>query len=83
MRPTFTAEREIQDAEYAEAVRADEARDEAERQREEAEHALAGRVQVDVADVVRAARLRRLVDPTTTGSETPMPPIPEGGGENS
>ena len=80
MRPTFTAEREIQDAEYAEAVRADEARDEAERQREEAEHALAGPVQVDV---VRAARLRRLVDPTNDGSETPMPPIPGGGGENS
>ena len=80
MRPNFTAEREIQDAEYAEAVRTDEARDEAERQREEAEHALAGPVQVDA---VRAARLRRLVDPTNDGSETPMPPIPDGGGENS
>ena len=80
VRPTFTAEREIQDAENAEAVRADEARDEAERQREEAEHALAGPVQVDA---VRAARLRRLVDPTNDGSETPMPPIPDGGGENS
>ena len=54
--------------------------DEAERQREEAEHALAGPVQVDA---VRAARLRRLVDPTTTGGETPMLPIPDGGGENS
>ena len=80
MRPTFTAEREIQDAEYAEAVRADEARDEAERQREEAEHALAGPVQVDV---VRAARLRRLVDPANAGRETPMPLIPGGGGDNS
>ena len=57
MRPNFTAERESQDAKYAEAVRTDEARDEAERQRDEAEHALAGPVQVDV---VRAARLRRL-----------------------
>ena len=50
------------------------------RQREEAEHALAGPVQVDV---VRAARLRRLVDPTNAGRETPMPPIPGGGGDNS
>ena len=80
MRPTFTAEREIQDAEYAEAVRADEARDEAERQREEAEHALAGPVQVDV---VRAARLRRLVDHANAGRETPMPLIPGAGGDNS
>ena len=80
VRPTFTAEREIQDAEYAEAVRADEERDEEERQREEAEQALAGPVQVDA---VRAARLRRLVAPTTNGGEIPLPPIPEGGGENS
>ena len=55
--PTFTAEREAQDAEYAAALRNDEDRDEEERQREEAERALAGPVQVDV---VRAARLRRL-----------------------
>ena len=80
MRPNFTGERERQDAEYAEAVRVDEARDETERQREEAEQALAGPVQVDA---VRAARLRRLGDPTTDGGETPMPPISEGGGENS
>ena len=56
-RPTFTAEREAQDVEYAAAVRHDEERDEEERQREEAERALASPVQVDV---VRAARLRRL-----------------------
>ena len=56
-RPTFTAEREAQDVEYAAAVRYEEDRDEEERQREEAEQALAGLVQVDV---VRAARLRRL-----------------------
>ena len=56
-RPTFTAEREAQDVEYAAAVRNDEDRDEEERQREEAERALAGPVQVDV---VRAARLQRL-----------------------
>ena len=35
-RPTFTAEREAQDVEYAAAVRNDEDRDEEERQREEA-----------------------------------------------
>ena len=57
MHPTFTAEREAQDVEYAAAVRNDEDRDEEERQREEAERALAGLVQVDV---VRAARLQRL-----------------------
>ena len=51
------AEREAQDVEYAAAVRHDEAHDEEERQREEAERALAGPVQVDV---VRAARLQRL-----------------------
>ena len=56
-RPTFTAEREAQDVEYAAAVRHDEEHDEEERQREEAERALASPVQVDV---VRAARLRRL-----------------------
>ena len=56
-RPTFTAEREAQDVEYAAAVRNDEDRDEEERQREEAERTLAGPVQVDV---VRAARLQRL-----------------------
>ena len=56
-RPTFTAEREAQDVEYAAAVRHDEDHDEEERQREEAERALASPVQVDV---VRAARLRRL-----------------------
>ena len=56
-RPTFTAEREAQDVEYAAAVRYEEDRDEEERQREEAERALVGPVQVDV---VRAARLRRL-----------------------
>ena len=80
VRPTFTAEREIQDAEYAEAVRADEERDEEERQREEAEQALAGPVQVDA---IRAARLRRLDAPTTNGGEIPLPPVPEGGGDNS
>ena len=48
VRPNFTAERESQDAEYAAAVRADEARDATERQRDEAEHALAGPVQVGV-----------------------------------
>ena len=61
-------------------MRADEARDEAERQREEAEHALAGPVQVDA---VRAARLGRLDAPTTSGGEIPLPPVPEGGGDNS
>ena len=61
-------------------MRADEERDEEERQREEAEQALAGPVQVDA---VRAARLRRLVAPTTNGGEIPLPPIPEGGRENS
>ena len=41
---------------------------------------LAEPVQVDA---VRAARLRRLDVPTTNGGEIPLPPIPEGGGENS
>ena len=45
----------------------------------EAEQALAGPVQTYV---VRAARLRRLVAPTTNGDEIPLPPIPEGGGRN-
>ena len=80
VRPTFTAEREAQDAEYAEAVRADADRDEEERQREEAEQALAGPVQVDA---IRAARLRRLDAPTTNGGEIPLPPVPAGGGDNS
>ena len=61
-------------------MRYEEDRDEEERQREEAEQALAGPVQVDV---VRAARLRRLATPTTSGGEIPLPPIPEGGGENA
>ena len=74
----FTAERESQDAEYAAAVRADEARDERERQRDEAERALAGPVQVGV---VRAARLRRLGAPADAGRESPSPPIPGGGGD--
>ena len=77
MRPNFTAERESQDAEYAEAVRTDEARDEAERQRDEAELALAGPVQVGVA---RAAPLRRLSAPANAGRESPLPLIPGGGG---
>ena len=68
VRPNFTAERESQDAEYAAAVRADEARDETERQRDEAERALAGPVQVGV---VRAARLRRLGAPADAGRESP------------
>ena len=72
-------EREAQDAEYAAALRADNVRDEEERQREEAEQALAGPIQVDI---VRAARLRRL-DATTNGEVISPPPIPEsGGGEN-
>ena len=78
VRPNFTAERESQDAEYAAAVRADEARDETERQRAEPERALAGPVQVGV---VRAARLRRLGAPADAGRESPLPPIPGGGGD--
>ena len=62
------------------ALLLEEDRDEEERQREEAEQALAGPVQVDV---VRAARLRRLATPTTSDGEIPLPPIPEGGGGNS
>ena len=79
MRPNFTAERESQDAEYAEAVRADEARDETERQRDEAERALAGPVQVGV---VRAARLRRLVAwacPCQCGEGVSLAPYPRRG----
>ena len=34
-------------------------------------------------DVVRAARLRRLVDHANAGRETPMPLIPGAGGDNS
>ena len=49
-------------------------------QREEAQQALAGPVQVDV---VRAARMRRLGAPTTSGRGIPLSSIPEGGGENS
>ena len=78
VRPNFTAERESQDAEYAEAVRADEARDETERQRDEAERALAGPVQVGV---VRAARLRRLGALVNAGRESPLPLIPGEGGD--
>ena len=78
MRPNFTGERERQDVEYAEAVRVDEARDETERQRDEAERALAGSVQVGV---VRAARLRRLDAPAIAGRESPLPLIPGGGGD--
>ena len=45
---TFTVERVVQDVEYAAALRANEDRDEEERQREEAEQALAGPIQLDV-----------------------------------
>ena len=62
----------------AEAVRADEARDETERQRDEAERALAGPVQVGV---VRAARLRRLGAPANAGNESPLPLIPGAGAD--
>ena len=73
MHPTFTAESATQDAEYAEAVRVDDDRNEEERQREEAVQTLAGPVQVDI---VREARLRRL-EATTSGRGTSP------GGENS
>ena len=65
---TFTAEREAQDAEYAATLRADEDRNEEERQRQEAEQALAGPVQLDV---VRAARMRRLASPTSSRGTSP------------
>ena len=55
-------------------MRVDEDRDEEERQREEAEQALAGPVQTYV---VRAARLRRLGAPTSGRGTSPD------GGENS
>ena len=74
MHPTFTAELAAQDAEYAEAVRADEDRNEQERQREEAVQTLVGPIQVDI---VREARLRRLEATTSDRGTSPD------GGENS
>ena len=64
----FTAEREAHDAEYTAALQADNDRDEEERQREEAEQALARPVQVDI---VWVARLRRLEDPTSDRGTSP------------
>ena len=49
-------------------MRVDEDRDEEERQREEAERALAGPVQLDV---VRAARMQRLTSPTSSRGTSP------------
>ena len=63
-----TLEREAQDAEYDAAVRADGVRDGEERQREEAEQALAGPVRLDV---VRAARVQRLAIPTSSRGTSP------------
>ena len=60
-----------QDAEYAAAERYDDDHNEEERQREAAEQAIAGPIQVEA---VRAARIRRL-DTPTSGRGTTCSPV--------